>query len=68
MTIKDPYKAGKFATNPYAKKTSVAGPLVVVLAGQMDNRDLALPPFPAALRPMTCMNSLLPMKWRPDQG
>ncbi|HMM20142.1 MAG TPA: hypothetical protein PKA10_05330 [Selenomonadales bacterium] len=42
MAIKDPYAAGKLSTNPYAKKTPVHGPLVVVLDGQMENRGLEL--------------------------
>lgn len=42
MAIKDPYAAGKFSSNPYAKKTTVHGPLVVVLNGKMENRGLEL--------------------------
>lgn len=38
----DPYAAGKFTANPYAAKTAVFGPLVVVLDGRMDNRGLKL--------------------------
>jgi len=38
----DPYAAGKFAANPYAKKSVVQGPLVVVLQGRMEDRGLAL--------------------------
>jgi len=38
----DPYAAGKFAANPYAKKSAVEGPLVVVLQGRMEDRGLAL--------------------------
>ena len=38
----DPYAAGKFAANPYAAKSVVKGPLVVVLAGRMEDRGLAL--------------------------
>lgn len=40
--MSDPYAAGKFAANPYAAKTAVFGPLVVVLDGRMDNRGLKL--------------------------
>jgi hypothetical protein len=38
----DPYAAGKFAANPYARKSPVEGPLVVVLQGRMEDRGLAL--------------------------
>lgn len=38
----DPYAAGKISANLYAKKRDVAGSLVVVLDGKMDNRDLHL--------------------------
>lgn len=42
MAIIDPYTSGKFTSNPYAKKSDVGGPLVVVLNGKMDDRGLAL--------------------------
>lgn len=42
MTIIDPYKSGKFKSNPYAKKTDVGGPLAVVLDGKMPDRGLSL--------------------------
>lgn len=38
----DPYANGKFAKNPYVKKRTVGGPLVVVLDGRMDDRGLSL--------------------------
>jgi len=38
----DPYSAGKFKSNPYAKKSDVYGPLVVILDGQMEDRGLQL--------------------------
>lgn len=38
----DPYASGKITTNLYAKKRDVQGPLVVVLDGKLDNRDLSL--------------------------
>lgn len=38
----DPYAAGKFAANPYARKSTVQGELVVVLQGRMEDRGLAL--------------------------
>ncbi len=38
----DPYAAGKFAANPYARKSAVEGELVVVLQGRMEDRGLAL--------------------------
>ncbi len=38
----DPYASGKITTNLYAKKRDVSGPLVVVLDGKLDNRDLSL--------------------------
>lgn len=41
MTI-DPYKSGKFKSNPYAKKSDVGGPLAVVLDGKMNDRGLSL--------------------------
>lgn len=42
MAIIDPYKSGKFKSNPYAKKSNVGGPLVVVLDGKMEDRGLSL--------------------------
>lgn len=42
MAGTDPYAAGKFAANPYARKSAVQGPLVVVLQGRMEDRGLAL--------------------------
>ncbi len=38
----DPYKAGLFSRNPYAKKRPCRGELVVVLDGKMENRKLHL--------------------------
>ncbi|MBZ4654459.1 MAG: hypothetical protein JG781_1816 [Peptococcaceae bacterium] len=38
----DPYKAGLFSRNPYAKKRPCQGELVVVLDGKMENRKLQL--------------------------
>lgn len=38
----DPYASGKLKGNTYAAKVDVVGPLVVVLQGHMDNRDLQL--------------------------
>lgn len=38
----DPYKSGKFKSNPYAKKSDVGGPLAVVLDGKMEDRGLSL--------------------------
>ena len=38
----DPYASGKITANLYAKKRDVSGPLVVVLEGKLDNRDLSL--------------------------
>lgn len=40
--MKDPYAAGKFCSNPYAVKRAVAGPLVVILDGRMEDRGLEL--------------------------
>ena len=40
--MKDPYAAGKFVKNPYAKKRDVTGPLVVILDGRMEDRGLDL--------------------------
>lgn len=40
--MKDPYAAGKFVGNPYAKKRDVAGPLVAILNGRMEDRGLEL--------------------------
>ncbi len=42
MSSNDPYAAGKFSTNPYAKKSDVTGQLVAVLDGRMENRGLSL--------------------------
>lgn len=38
----DPYKAGMFKANPYAKKTEIRGNLVVVLEGRLEERSLQL--------------------------
>lgn len=38
----DPYKAGMFKVNPYAKKSPCEGELVVVLDGKMEGRKLSL--------------------------
>jgi len=38
----DPYKAGMFKKNPYAKKADVVGELVVVLQGCLEQRGLKL--------------------------
>ena len=38
----DPYAAGKVTTNLYAKKRDVSGPLVVVLDGMLEDRNLSL--------------------------
>lgn len=38
----DPYKAGLFTKNPYAKKSVIEGNLVVVLDGKMEKRGLQL--------------------------
>jgi len=38
----DPYKAGMFKKNPYAKKADVVGELVVVLRGCLEQRGLKL--------------------------
>lgn len=40
--MKDPYAAGKFRSNPYAEKRDVAGELVVILEGRMEDRGLEL--------------------------
>ena len=40
--VSDPYKSGKFKSNPYYEKSDVEGRLVVVLDGMMDNRALEL--------------------------
>lgn len=42
MATIDPYKSGKFKSNPYAKKSDIGGPLVVVLDGKMEDRGLSL--------------------------
>ncbi|MFZ5946306.1 MAG: DUF6917 domain-containing protein [Bacillota bacterium] len=42
MSNIDPYKAGLFKSNPYAKKSNISGQLVVVLDGKMENRGLQL--------------------------
>jgi len=39
---KDPYKAGLFKSNPYAKKVPVDSRLTVVLDSKLDNRELKL--------------------------
>lgn len=38
----DPYQSGKFTYNPYAKKNTVEGSVVVVLDGRMEDRGLQL--------------------------
>jgi len=38
----DPYQAGLFKKNPYAKKQDVKGKLVVVLDGKLEGRNLKL--------------------------
>ncbi|MEN6412779.1 MAG: hypothetical protein ABFC84_08435 [Veillonellales bacterium] len=38
----DPYAAGKLVSNPYTKKSDVAGPLVAILDGRMEDRGLNL--------------------------
>ncbi|MFZ5942866.1 MAG: DUF6917 domain-containing protein [Bacillota bacterium] len=38
----DPYLAGLFKTNPYAKKREIKGTLVVVLDGKLEGRNLKL--------------------------
>jgi hypothetical protein len=38
----DPYKAGFFKKNPYAKKQDIKGKLVVVLDGKLEGRSLKL--------------------------
>jgi hypothetical protein len=40
--MKDPYKTGMFKTNPYAKKKTLEGKLVVVLDGKYEERGLKL--------------------------
>jgi hypothetical protein len=42
MAKADPYAAGKFTANPYAKKVDIYGPLVVILDGKMEDRGLQL--------------------------
>lgn len=42
MTIIDPYKAGMFKKNPYAKKREIKGQIVVVLDGKFEERGLQL--------------------------
>lgn len=42
MAGTDPYAAGKFAANPYVRKSVVQGPLAVVLQGRMEDRGLVL--------------------------
>ncbi|KJS87705.1 MAG: hypothetical protein JM58_03305 [Peptococcaceae bacterium BICA1-8] len=42
MTVIDPYKAGLFKNNPYAKKQDIKGRLVVVLDGKLEGRNLKL--------------------------
>ncbi|WP_366924765.1 hypothetical protein MFMK1_001760 [Metallumcola ferriviriculae] len=42
MIIIDPYKAGMFEKNPYAKKRDILGSLIVVLDGRLDERGLQL--------------------------
>ncbi len=43
----DPYKRNMFKVNPFAKKNSLKGNLVVVLDGKYDNRGLQLIPQPS---------------------
>lgn len=52
MPVVDPYKAGMFTANPYAKKYPVSGELVVVLQGKLEGRSLSLitPPSRALLK------------------
>lgn len=38
----DPYKAGMFKANPYAKKRPCSGELVVILEGRIEGRKLQL--------------------------
>lgn len=40
--MSDPYAAGKFSNNPYAKKSDVSGALAVILDGRMKDRGLEL--------------------------
>jgi len=42
MPAKDPYAAGMFTKNPYAKKTAIKARLVVVLDGRFEDRELHL--------------------------
>ena len=42
MATIDPYKAGFFKKNPYAKKRDITGSLVVVLDGKLEGRGLKL--------------------------
>lgn len=42
MSVIDPYKAGLFKKNPYAKKQDIKGKLVVVLDGKIEGRNLQL--------------------------
>ncbi|MFZ7103521.1 MAG: DUF6917 domain-containing protein [Peptococcaceae bacterium] len=42
MASIDPYQAGLFKKNPYAKKKNIKGRLVVVLDGKLDGRNLKL--------------------------
>lgn len=43
----DPYKKGMFKANPYAKKKTMKGNLVVVLDGKYEERGLQLIPQPS---------------------
>lgn len=42
MHDRDPYQAGMFKKNPYAKKREVRGEIVVVLDGKLEERKLKL--------------------------
>lgn len=42
MTSVDPYQEGMFKKNPYVKKRDISGSIVVVLDGQLDERNLHL--------------------------
>ncbi|MBO8168021.1 MAG: hypothetical protein H0Z35_02405 [Thermoanaerobacteraceae bacterium] len=42
MSAIDPYQAGMFKSNPYAKKRDILGSLVVVLDGRLEERNLQL--------------------------
>ena len=42
MTTIDPYQAGMFKNNPYARKRDILGELVVILDGRLEERNLHL--------------------------